>query len=64
MKRKPYDPLSFVPPPNVARELLAEAQARAHRLEILAALSEQLHREGSEAGRNDDPVREGPSCLA
>ena len=45
MKAKQFDPLDFVPSPPIARKLLAESRALTRRLEILSALSEQLHNE-------------------
>jgi hypothetical protein len=63
MKHRLYDPLNFVPPPHIARELLAESRARTRRLEILASLSEQLHTGQSDFGETDgSPNEEAPSC--
>jgi len=44
MTRRPYDPLSFVPSPDVIREKLRETQTLAERLRLLLKLSERLHK--------------------
>jgi hypothetical protein len=43
MAHKPYDPLHFVPPPDVVRRKLTEATRLADRLKALLTLSEQVH---------------------
>jgi hypothetical protein len=42
MARRSYDPLAFVPSPDVIREKLREALTRAERLRLLLDLSERL----------------------
>jgi hypothetical protein len=41
--RKPYDPLAFVPEPQVVREHLAETLTLAERLKMLLDLAERVH---------------------
>lgn len=43
MARRPYDPLDFVPTPDVLRQQLQETQTLAERLRILLDLAERLH---------------------
>ena len=42
MARRPYDPLAFVPSPDVIREKLRETQTLAERLRLLLELAERL----------------------
>lgn len=42
MARKPYDPLHFVPTPDVVREKLMETLTLAERLRLLLDLAERL----------------------
>jgi hypothetical protein len=42
MARRPYDPLAFVPSPDVIREKLRETLTLAERLRLLLDLSERL----------------------
>ena len=42
MARRPYDPLAFVPSPDVLREKLRETLTLAERLRLLLELSERL----------------------
>lgn len=42
MARRPYDPLDFVPSPEIVRQKLTETLAIAERLRILLALAERL----------------------
>jgi hypothetical protein len=44
MARRPYDPLAFVPSPDVIREELRETLTLAERLRLLLELSERLRR--------------------
>lgn len=43
MARRPYDPLDFVPTPEVVRRKLTETLTLAERLRILLDLAERLH---------------------
>ncbi len=43
MARRPYDPLNFVPSPEVVRDKLREALTLAERLRLLLELAERLH---------------------
>ena len=42
MARRPYDPLAFVPSPDVIREKLRETLTLAERLRLLLDLAERL----------------------
>jgi hypothetical protein len=42
MARRPYDPLDFVPSPEIVRQRLTEALSLAERLRILLELAERL----------------------
>ena len=42
MARRPYDPLDFVPSPEIVRQKLAETLTLAERLRILLELAERL----------------------
>ena len=42
MPRKPYDPLAFVPSPDVLREKLRETLTLVERLRLLLDLAERL----------------------
>ncbi len=42
MVRRPYDPLAFVPSPDVIRDKLRETLTLAERLRLLLDLSERL----------------------
>jgi hypothetical protein len=44
MARRPYDPLAFVPSPDVIREKLRETLTLAERLRLLLDLAERLQR--------------------
>ncbi len=41
-RKKPYDPLVMIPPPEAIRARLIEAEALAHRFRILLDLAERL----------------------
>jgi hypothetical protein len=43
MTAKHYDPLAWVPTPDVVQKKLAEAKALAERLAILLEVSERMH---------------------
>lgn len=43
MARRPYDPLAWIPSPEVVREKLIETETLAQRLRILLNLAERLH---------------------
>jgi len=42
MARRPYDPLDFVPSPEIVRKKLADTLTLAERLRILLELAERL----------------------
>ena len=42
MSRKPYDPLAFIPSPDVIREKLRETLTLAERLRLLLDLAERI----------------------
>ena len=42
MARRPYDPLAFIPSPEVIREKLRETLTLAERLRLLLELAERL----------------------
>lgn len=62
MRPKRYDPLDFVPSPQVARQLLAESQALTRRLEILVHLSDQLHSPDNNSAAAESVGQEASSC--
>lgn len=42
-RRRPYDPLAFVPSPEAIRDKLRETLTLAERLRLLLELAERLH---------------------
>lgn len=42
MARRPYDPLAFVPSPDVIRVKLRETRSLAERLQLLLEISERM----------------------
>jgi hypothetical protein len=58
MPRRPYDPLEFVPSPDVVRAKLTETLTLADRLRILLDLSERLHLPTPSAGTLATPEPE------
>jgi hypothetical protein len=56
MARQPYDPLAFVPSPDVIRKKLSETLTLAERLRLLLDLSERLDRTAAAA---DTPTPAG-----
>jgi hypothetical protein len=65
MARRPYDPLAFVPSPEVIREELREALTLAERLRLLLDLSERLRRPLTTAADLATPSdREGVARVA
>lgn len=60
MARRPYDPLDFVPSPEIVRRKLTEVQTLADRLRILLELAERLRLPLTTAERLPAPApREG-----
>jgi hypothetical protein len=43
MARRPFDPLDFVPTPDIVRQKLTETEQLAARLRVLLDLAERLH---------------------
>lgn len=48
MKTRTYDPLSYIPSPDVLRKHLADTEELARRLRILLDTSERIHAERSD----------------
>ena len=57
MARRPYDPLDFVPSPDVVRQKLAETLTIAERLRILLEFAEQLRLPVTTADRLPAPTQ-------
>jgi hypothetical protein len=55
MPHKPYDPLAWVPSPEIVRQKLAETLTLAERLRILLDLSERLRRVATAPDRQPAP---------
>jgi hypothetical protein len=53
MARRKFDPLTFIPSPDVLRRELAEYEDTARRLRILLEVSEKIHSAAGPAA--DDP---------
>lgn len=55
MARKPYDPLHFVPSPDVVREKLKETMSLAERLRLLLELAERMRLSVTTGDKIDTP---------
>lgn len=60
MARRPYDPLDFVPSPEIVRQKLTETLTLAERLRILLELAEQLRLTITTADRLAAPATTEP----
>jgi hypothetical protein len=49
MSRKPYDPLAYIPSPDVIRKKLTEAEQLASRLRVLLRVSEEIAKTGGDS---------------
>lgn len=56
MPRRPYDPLAFVPSPDVIREKLRDTVTLAERLRLLLKLSERIHKPITSSDLLDSPI--------
>jgi hypothetical protein len=65
MARRPYDPLAFVPSPDVVREQLRETLSLAERLRLLLELAERLRlplRSGADLTPTSEPKGVAHAC--